>query len=114
MTAIVTRNYDRAREVLETNKGALTRIAEALLIREVFDADQVKQIARDFRSKTPWRPRRLKARLMTRPTIRTLVRRPPVPLLSLTGGLTSRIATPDTTIRALRTRSDMTQRSSAR
>ena len=45
MTAIVARNYDRAREVLETHKRELIRIAEALLIREVLDADQVKQIA---------------------------------------------------------------------
>ena len=43
---IVTRNYDRAREVLKTNKQELTRIAEELLIREVLDADQVRRIAR--------------------------------------------------------------------
>ena len=50
MTAIVTRNYDRAREVLETNKGALTR---ALLIREVFDVDQVKQLAKGLPLEDP-------------------------------------------------------------
>ena len=43
---IVTRNYDRGREVLETNKQELTRIAEELLIREVLDADQVRRIVR--------------------------------------------------------------------
>ena len=46
MTAIVTRNYERAREVLETHTRALSRIAEELLIREVLDADQVRQIAK--------------------------------------------------------------------
>ena len=45
MTAIVTRNYERAREVLETHKQELIRIAEELLIREVLDAEQVKRIA---------------------------------------------------------------------
>ena len=53
MTAIVTRNYDRAREVLEANKGALTRIAEELLIREVLDADQVKQLAKGLPLEDP-------------------------------------------------------------
>ena len=53
MTAIVTRNYDRAREVLETNQAALTRIAEALLIREVLDADQVKQLAKGLPLEDP-------------------------------------------------------------
>ncbi len=43
---IVTRNYDRAREVLGTSKRELLRIAEELLIREVLDADQVRRIAR--------------------------------------------------------------------
>ena len=46
MTAIVTRNYDRARELLETHKRELTRIAEELLIREVLDAEQVTRIAK--------------------------------------------------------------------
>ena len=45
ITRIVTSNYDRAREALHTHKRELTQIAEALLIREVLDADQVKQIA---------------------------------------------------------------------
>ena len=49
----MTLNYDRAREVLETDKGALTRIAEALLIRKVFDADQVKQIAKGLPLEDP-------------------------------------------------------------
>ena len=45
ITRIVTSNYDRAREALQTHKSELTQIAEALLIREVLDADQVKEIA---------------------------------------------------------------------
>ena len=45
ITAIVRRNYDRAREVLKTHKRELTRIAEELLIRESLNADQVKQLA---------------------------------------------------------------------
>ena len=46
MKAIVTRNYERARELLGTHKWALTRIAEELLIREVLDAEQVNRIAK--------------------------------------------------------------------
>ena len=46
MKAIVTRNYERARELLGTHKRALTRIAEELLIREVLDAEQVNRIAK--------------------------------------------------------------------
>ena len=41
---IVTTNYASARTVLETNREALKRIAEELLIREVLDADQVRKI----------------------------------------------------------------------
>ena len=44
--AIVTRNYDRAHDVLKNHKQELTRIGEELLIREVLDADQVRRIAR--------------------------------------------------------------------
>ena len=46
ITAIVKRNYDRARAALEAHKPELLRIAEELLIREVLDADQVTRIAR--------------------------------------------------------------------
>ena len=53
ITRIVTSNYDRAREALNTHKSELTQIAEALLIREVLDADQVKQIARGLRLEDP-------------------------------------------------------------
>ena len=53
MTAIVTRNYERARSVLETHTRELTRIAEELLIREVLDADQVKQIAKGLPLEDP-------------------------------------------------------------
>ena len=53
ITAIVTRNYERACEVLKTHKLELTRIAEELLIREVLDADQVKQIAKGLPLEDP-------------------------------------------------------------
>ncbi len=43
---IVTENYDRARNELETHKDELVRIAEELLIREVLDGDQVRRIAK--------------------------------------------------------------------
>jgi cell division protease FtsH len=41
---IVTTNYQNARKLLETHRDALTRIADALLLREVLDADQVRRI----------------------------------------------------------------------
>ena len=41
---IVTKNYDRARKAIESHRSELDRIAEELLIREVLDAEQVKQI----------------------------------------------------------------------
>jgi cell division protease FtsH len=44
--ATVTRNYGRARDLLETNKRELVRIAEELMIREVLDAEQVRRIAK--------------------------------------------------------------------
>ena len=53
MTAIVTRNYTRAREVLATHKRELIRIAEELLIREVIDAEQVKRIAKGLTLEDP-------------------------------------------------------------
>ena len=42
---IITNNYDKARVILETNRAALDKIAEELLVREVLDADQVRNIA---------------------------------------------------------------------
>jgi cell division protease FtsH len=39
---IVTRSYDAARNILETNKETLERIAQALLDREVLDAVELK------------------------------------------------------------------------
>jgi cell division protease FtsH len=42
---IVTTNYTTARKLLEENRTALTQIAEALLLREVLDAEQVRRIA---------------------------------------------------------------------
>jgi cell division protease FtsH len=42
---IITTNYDKARSILETNRPALDKIAEELLVREVLDADQVRSIA---------------------------------------------------------------------
>ena len=53
MTAIVARNYNRAREVLETHKAELIRIAEELLIREVLDAEQVNRIAKGLPLEAP-------------------------------------------------------------
>ena len=53
ITAIVRRNYDRAREVLKTHKRELTRIAEELLIREILNADQVKQLAKGLPLEDP-------------------------------------------------------------
>jgi cell division protease FtsH len=39
---IVTSGYDRARSILETNRDALERVAQALLDREVLDATELK------------------------------------------------------------------------
>jgi cell division protease FtsH len=41
----VTDNYDRAHQLLAANKQTLVNMAEALLAREVLDAEQVKRIA---------------------------------------------------------------------
>ncbi|HIE94131.1 MAG TPA: hypothetical protein EYQ83_15180 [Acidobacteria bacterium] len=41
---IVTENYDRARAILTEKQGALRRIAEELLTREVLSGEQVGQI----------------------------------------------------------------------
>ena len=41
---IVTDNYVRARAVIEEHQDALGRIADALLVREVLDAEQVRRI----------------------------------------------------------------------
>ena len=43
---IVTENYERSRELLNSHKDELIRIAEELLIREVLDADQVTRLAK--------------------------------------------------------------------
>ncbi|HZB24914.1 MAG TPA: cell division protein FtsH, partial [Vicinamibacterales bacterium] len=40
----VTKNYERARTLLEKHRHALDRIAEELLTREVLDAEQVRRI----------------------------------------------------------------------
>jgi len=42
---IITTNYEKARTILETNRAALEKIAEELLIREVLDAEQVRNLA---------------------------------------------------------------------
>jgi cell division protease FtsH len=39
-------SYSRATELLQTHKKALLDIADALLAREVLDADQVRKLAR--------------------------------------------------------------------
>jgi cell division protease FtsH len=41
----VTENYQRAHRLLAEHKGTLVKIADALLAREVLDAEQVKRIA---------------------------------------------------------------------
>jgi cell division protease FtsH len=41
----VTANYDRARALLEAHKSILVSMAEALLSREVLDAEQVRRLA---------------------------------------------------------------------
>jgi cell division protease FtsH len=41
---IITDNYNRARQLIETHRTALTQIADALLAREVLDAEQVRRI----------------------------------------------------------------------
>jgi cell division protease FtsH len=42
---IVTNNYDKAKALLIQHKNALLQIADALLAREVLDAEQVRRIA---------------------------------------------------------------------
>ena len=54
---IVTQNYDRAREALETHKTELNRVAEELLIHEVLDAEQVRHIAQGLPTGEPATPR---------------------------------------------------------
>src|SRR3982074_2046244 len=41
----VTQNYERSHKILSENKDTLVKIAEALLAREVLDAEQVKRLA---------------------------------------------------------------------
>ncbi len=41
---IVTDNYARSKEVLETHRSALQKIADELLVRETLDAEQVKSL----------------------------------------------------------------------
>jgi len=43
--AIVTSNYDRAHAMLAENRQGLVRIADALLLHEVLDGEQVKRLA---------------------------------------------------------------------
>ena len=50
---IVTENYDRARNLLNTHKEELVSIAEELLIREVLDAEQVTRLAKGLPIKDP-------------------------------------------------------------
>jgi cell division protease FtsH len=45
---IVTRNYERATEILKANRARLERMAEELLLREVLDGDQVRRIVSDL------------------------------------------------------------------
>jgi cell division protease FtsH len=41
---IVSDNYTKAKKMIETHRDALDRIADALLVREVLDAEQVRRI----------------------------------------------------------------------
>jgi cell division protease FtsH len=41
----VTQNYERSHELLGANKDTLVKMADALLAREVLDADQVRRLA---------------------------------------------------------------------
>ena len=50
---IVTENYDRARNLLNTHKEELVSIAEELLIREVLDAEQVRRLAKGLPIEDP-------------------------------------------------------------
>ncbi len=45
--SIVTGGYERARNILDTNRGALERVAQALLDREVLDAIELKLLIED-------------------------------------------------------------------
>jgi len=45
MQAIIRTNYDKAKALLTEHKAALLQIADALLAREVLDAEQVRRIA---------------------------------------------------------------------
>ncbi len=47
VNSIVTSGYQRARNILETNTGALERVAQALLDREVLDATELKLLIED-------------------------------------------------------------------
>jgi len=49
----VTDNYQRSRAILTENKDTLVRMADALLAREVLDADQVKRIVADLPLEAP-------------------------------------------------------------
>ena len=50
---IVTRNYERATEILKANRARLERMAEELLLREVLDGDQVRRIVADLPIEEP-------------------------------------------------------------
>ncbi|MGD8536117.1 MAG: cell division protein FtsH, partial [Candidatus Aminicenantes bacterium] len=41
---IITRNYNRTKELLEKNKDKLLRVAKALLEKEVLDSDELNAI----------------------------------------------------------------------
>ena len=45
MKKFVTDNYQRATQLLTAHKDTLVKIADALLAREVLDAEQVKRLA---------------------------------------------------------------------
>ena len=53
---IINTNYQQAKDLIERNREALTRIAEALLKREVMTADEVKQVIAGVPLVRPGRP----------------------------------------------------------
>jgi cell division protease FtsH len=55
---IITRNFDRSKELLEKNKASLQAIAEALLDKEVLSSDEIDDIIEGNNKKTAKKPRK--------------------------------------------------------
>jgi cell division protease FtsH len=79
----VTGNYQRARDLLQAQKDALVNIADALLAREVLDADQVRRLAAGLPLDEPQSvPQRPAASEEDEPRARQKERAPIVPALN--------------------------------